>query len=98
MRRLPKKIDPDERVIKDPLRARERTMNRGVKLLAAKPRSIAELRERLLEKAWTNEEIVDRVLDKLKSYGYLDDQQFALDTALSKIRGRPQGRRRLEQA
>ena len=43
-------------------------MNRAVKLLAAKPRSIRELRERLLEKLWTNDEIVDRVIEKLKEY------------------------------
>ena len=51
-----------ERIIKDVARSRERTMNRAVKLLAAKPRSVRELRERLLEKSWTNEAIVDGVL------------------------------------
>src|SRR4051812_24868905 len=70
---------PPDRDIKDPERARARTMNRAVRLLAAKPRSIAELRGRLLEKPWTNEDLVDQVLEKLKSYGYLDDEQFALD-------------------
>lgn len=72
-------------------------MNRAVKLLAAKPRSIRELRERLLEKQWTNEEIVDRVLAKLKEYKYLDDEQYARDLAMSKLRQKPQGRRRLQQ-
>ena len=72
-------------------------MNRAVKLLAAKPRSVRELRERLLEKAWTNSEIVDAVLEKLKDYKYLDDEQFARDAALSQLRQRPQGKRRLEQ-
>lgn len=72
-------------------------MNRAVKLLAAKPRSIGELRERLLEKNWTNEEIVDLVIEKLKEYGYLDDAQFARDTALSKLRQKPQGKLRLQQ-
>jgi regulatory protein len=78
-------------------KSRERTMNRAVKLLAAKPRSIAELRTRLLEKTWTNPPIVDDVLEKLKEYGYLDDEQFARDVALSKLRQRPQGKRRLQQ-
>lgn len=92
-------IDPDkERIIKDIEKARERTMNRAVKLLAAKPRSIGELRERLLEKMWTNEEIVDRVIDKLKEYNYLDDEQFAQSLALSKLRQKPQGKRRLQQS
>jgi regulatory protein len=73
-------------------------MNRAVKLLAAKPRAVAELRERLLEKAWTNSEIVDRVIEKLKEYGYLDDRKYASDLALSKLRQRPQGKRKLQQS
>jgi regulatory protein len=73
-------------------------MNRAVKLLAAKPRSVGEMRERLLEKMWTNEAIVDAVIDKLKEYKYLDDEQFAHDLALSKLRQRPQGKYRLKQA
>ena len=73
-------------------------MNRAVKLLAAKPRSVGELRERLLEKPWTNEAIVDGVIEKLKEYKYLDDEQFARDLAVSKLRQKPQGKRRLQQA
>jgi regulatory protein len=91
-----KKIEETDRVVKDPLRSRERTMNRAVKLLAAKPRSVLELRGRLLEKLWTNEEIVDGVIDQLKEYNYLDDEQFARSLAISKLRQKPQGRRRLQ--
>lgn len=87
-----------ERFVKDAERSRERTMNRAMKLLAAKPRSIAELRERLLEKLWTDESIVDGVIEKLKEYKYLDDEQFARDLAASKLRQKPQGKRRLQQA
>lgn len=71
-------------------------MNRAVKLLAAKPRSIGELRTRLLEKRWTNEEIVDAVIEKLREYKYVDDEQFAADLALSKLRQKPQGKRKLK--
>jgi regulatory protein len=88
-------IDESERRVDNADRARERTMNRAVKLLAAKPRSVGELRQRLLEKAWTDEAIVDQVIDKLKDYKYLDDEQFARDLALSKLRQKPQGRYRL---
>src|SRR6187551_2525550 len=87
-----------ERFVKDAERSRERTMNRAVKLLAAKPRSVKELRGRLLEKLWTDETIVEKVLDKLKEYGYLDDRKFAGDLALSKLRQKPQGKRRLKQS
>ena len=90
-------IEDDERVIKDATRSRERTMNRAVKLLAAKPRSVGELRERLLEKLWTNTEIVDAVIEKLKEYKYLDDEQLARDFAASKLRQKPQGRMKLQQ-
>ena len=91
------KIDPQrERNVTDADKARERTMNRAIKLLAAKPRSVAELRERLLEKLWTDEGIVDSVIERLKDYKYLDDEQYARDAALSRLRQRPQGRRRLE--
>ena len=85
------------REIADPEKARKRTMDRAVRLLAAKPRSIREIRERLLEKGWTDESIVDSVIAKLREYNYLDDEQYARDLALSKLRQKPQGRRRLEQ-
>ncbi|CAN5527201.1 hypothetical protein BH10ACI2_BH10ACI2_25170 [soil metagenome] len=87
-----------ERVVKDPERSRELTMHRAVRLLAAKPRSVGELRERLLEKLWTDEAIVDAVIEKLKGYKYLDDEQFARDLAVSKLRQKPQGKRRLQQS
>ncbi len=88
--------DGGPRIVKDPVKARGRTMNRAVKLLAAKPRSIEELRERLLEKNWTNDEIVSGVIEKLEEYGYLNDEKFASDLAISKLRQKPQGKRRLQ--
>ena len=78
-------------------RSRTRTMNRAVRLLAAKPRSVQELRDRLLDKLWTDAEIVDAVIEKLKGYKYLDDEQFARDVASSNLRQKPQGRMKLQQ-
>ncbi len=89
--------DEKDRIIKDYAKSKERTMNRAVRLLAAKPRSAAELRERLLEKQWTNGAIVDEVLEKLKEYDYVNDEQFAKSFASSKLRQKPLGRRRLKQ-
>ena len=89
--------EENERIITDREKSRERTMNRAVKLLAAKPRSVGELRERLLEKNWTDRAIVDAVIEKLSDYKYLDDEQYAADLAVSKLRQQPQGRRRLKQ-
>jgi regulatory protein len=79
----------------DPEKARERTLQRAVKLLAAKPRSVAELRERLLEKEWTDEAAVEHALGKLQEYGYLDDDRFAFGFASYRVRQKPVGRQRL---
>lgn len=90
--------DEKERIIKDYAKSKERTMHRAVRLLAAKPRSARELRERLLEKEWTNAAIVDEVLEKLKEYDYVNDEQFAKSFASSKLRQKPVGKRRLQQS
>ena len=79
----------------DPEKSRTRTLQRAVKLLAAKPRSVAELRERLLEKEWTDEAAADYAVAKLTEYGYLNDEQFALSFAQSRVRQKPVGRQRL---
>jgi regulatory protein len=78
-------------------KARTKTFDRAVNLLAFKQRSIAELRERLLEKDWTTAEIVDEVIEKLKFYGYLNDEYFAKTFAASQIRQKPVGKRVLKQ-
>lgn len=96
-RKRKRSVEDKDRVITDREKARERTMNRAVKLLAAKPRSIGELRERLLEKPWTDGKIVDAVIEKLSEYNYVNDRQYASDLAVSKLRQQPQGRRRLQQ-
>lgn len=88
--RAPRPVDPEK--------ARARTMQRAVKLLAAKPRSVGELRERLLEKEWVTEEVVDAVLAKLLEYGYLNDASFAVGYASFKVRQKPVGRQRLQRA
>lgn len=80
----------------NPEKARERTFQRAVKLLAARPRSVAELRERLLEKEWTTAEIVEAVLLKLGEYGYLNDERFAFGYASYKVRQKPVGLKRLQ--
>jgi regulatory protein len=77
---------------------RRKTFARAVKLLAAKPRSVAELRERLLQGkgVQANESIVETVIARLREYGYLDDERFAFSYASSKVKQRPLGRRRLQ--
>ena len=77
---------------------RRKTFERAVKLLAAKPRSVAELRERLMQGKGVrgNKTIVETVIARLREYGYLDDERFAFSYASSKVKRRPIGRRRLQ--
>ncbi|HEX3083327.1 MAG TPA: regulatory protein RecX [Pyrinomonadaceae bacterium] len=65
-------------------------------MLAAKQRSVEELRERLLESRGATTPIVDEVIARMREYGYLDDAKFAQSYASLRLRERPIGRRRLE--
>lgn len=73
----------------------QRTFNRAIKLLTIKPRSVAELRDRLLQGKNANKAIVETVIARLREYGYLDDERFAFSYASLKVKQRPLGRRRL---
>jgi regulatory protein len=75
---------------------RRRTFERAIKLLSTKPRSVAELRERLLQGKGINAEVVETVISRLQEYGYLNDERFAFSYASYKVKQRPVGRRRLE--
>ena len=68
---------------------------RAARLLAAKQRSIEELRERLLEGRGATKANVEEVIARLREYGYLDDAKFAQSYASIRLRERPIGRRRL---
>jgi regulatory protein len=80
----------------NPATARERVFQRAAKLLAARQRSVAELRERLLAGRGATKENVEEVIARLREYGYLDDAKFAQSYASLRLRERPIGRRRLE--
>ena len=80
-----------------PEETRARAFQRAVKLLATRPRSIAELRERLAERC-SDKAVVETVIARLREYGYLDDERYAVGYAASKVRQQPIGRRRLEQS
>lgn len=79
-----------------PATARERVFQRAAKLLAARQRSVAELRERLLAGRGATRTNVEEVIARLREYGYLDDVKFAQSYASLRLRERPIGRRRLE--
>lgn len=73
----------------------EKTMNRAMNLLSFKPRSVAEMRERLMEKIWAEETVVEQVIARLKEFGYLNDEQLAVNFASSRLTIRPLGRTRM---
>lgn len=79
-----------------PEERRHRIFQRAIKLLAARSRSVAELRELLLQSKGATKGIVEEVLVRLREYGYLDDERFAVGYASLKLRQRPLGRQRLK--
>lgn len=81
-------LTPEER--------RRQTFQRAAKLLAAKSRSRAELRDLLMERQGATKANVEEVLARLTEYGYLNDERFAISYASAKVRQRPIGRQRLK--
>ena len=65
-------------------------------MLAARQRTVEELRERLLEGRGATTAAVDEVIERLREYGYLDDARFAHSYASLRVQQRPIGRQRLE--
>jgi len=71
-----------------------RIRGQAIRLLAARPRSTADLRARLL-RSGASEDQVGAVLTDLAAAGYLDDLAFARDWIVSRMATRPYGLRRL---
>ncbi len=65
-------------------------------MLAAKERSVEELRERLLEGRGATKTAVESVIERLREYGYLNDERFAQSYASLRLQQRPLGRQRLQ--
>jgi regulatory protein len=95
-RRKLRKSEENSSAQHTPRGIRERSFQRAIKLLAARPRSIAELREKLLRGRSADKAVVEVVIERLREYGYLDDKRFAIGYAASKVRQRPIGRQRLQ--
>src|SRR4030095_6614001 len=98
-KRRPKTVDEtasEESTPLDPAKARERVFQRAGRLLSAKPRSVEELRERLLEGRGATKVIVEAVIERLRAYGYLEDARFAHNYASLRVLQRPIGRQRLQ--
>ena len=75
---------------------RRKAFDSAIRLIASKPCSVGELREKLAQRK-VDRKLVDEIVGRLSEYGYLDDDRFASTYAASKVRQKPVGRRRLEQ-
>jgi len=70
----------------------EQAQQRAVNLIAYRPRSIREVRQRL-GKAGVDEETIERVIEQLRGAGMLDDESFSKAWVESRLRAAPRGRR-----
>ncbi len=81
--------------------AEHEVFDRAVRYLAARPRSRAEIRRRLLRPAPQRtpppEDVIERALDRLERLGYLDDTAFAAYWAEQRERFSPRSARAIHQ-
>lgn len=89
-----KDINPEELkkmiIEKDYSKAKDIALN----FLSYRARSEKELRNKLISKEY-DEEIIDRVVDFLKKYEYINDEKFAKSYIRDRIRLKPVGRKKL---
>ncbi len=78
-----------------PEKAREKVFATALKILAARPRSESQLRERLLSRLWAEPEAVDACIERLKEMGYVNDRTFAESYANHRVHLKPVGRSRI---
>lgn len=72
----------------------EQTVERALRFLSYRPRSVAEVRRNLLGKDIA-ESVVEAAIEKLLNFGYLDDHAFAKFWIESRQREKPMGARGL---
>src|SRR5947207_2299671 len=75
-RKTSERLESEPATPLDPAKARERVFQHAGRLLAAKERSVEELRERLLEGRGATKTAVESVIERLREYGYLNDERF----------------------
>lgn len=73
-----------------------RATEAAIRLLAVRPRSIREVRDRLRQRDFAPEAI-DAAVEKLEGWRYVDDADFARFWVENRERHKPRGRRLLEQ-
>jgi regulatory protein len=71
-----------------------RAVDSASRFLAARPRSVQEVRRRLMRRQF-EDAVIDQALDKLQALGYLDDQAFAAFWVRERRAFKPLGARAL---
>jgi SOS response regulatory protein OraA/RecX len=74
---------------------RDRLFAYAVDLLARAPRTERELKRRLSRPVWTSPALVDEVIEALRRYNYVNDEEFARRFADSRAAAGKSGARRL---
>lgn len=73
----------------------EKTLQRAFRLLSYKARTVAEMRQRLLEKEWSDGETVEQVINRLLELNYLNDDEYAANFVNNRLAVKPLGPTRL---
>jgi len=74
---------------------RDKLFQKALKMLAARPRSEGQLRDRLNAVPGVDRATVDDCIARLKEMGFLDDRRFAESYALNRSGSKPMGRSRV---
>jgi regulatory protein len=73
-----------------------RATEAALRLLASRPRSVREISNRLRQKGF-EQVTIDRAIEKLEGWNYVDDAEFARYWVENRTTHKPRGRRLLEQ-
>jgi regulatory protein len=73
----------------------DRVMAAALKILAARPRSEADLRDRLINRRGKDPKLVEDCITRLKELGYVNDDLFARSYASYRVSLKPLGRAKL---
>jgi regulatory protein len=73
----------------------ETVLAAAVRLLEARPRTVSDLRTRLLRASWPRA-LVEVAIERLTELGFLDDEAYARAWLESRDRGRPRGEHALK--
>lgn len=90
-----KEAGKDDRVRYNAEPSGDRVMAAALKILAARPCSEADLRERLISRRGKDPKLVEECIGRLKELGYVNDDLFARSYASYRVSLKPLGRARL---